>query len=320
MSHIQILLQQLTDTETRWEFMNASFLTTQIIAYYAKNNTNWIHREAITHHKRRLRELNILAKETYIRSRSETFITDEQLEAMATPFLGKDIETICQQAYALFCIDYQSVTVIANETQPVMLNVMAVNITRNNGDMSANVDGWEWREDRTYQTQLLFWLHMRNIVFERLKTGNTINTEMIVNLLAERNMFPSDSCRDKFRQWVTRFFEEDYISALHILVPTFEEVYMARLEALWVDVIALVRAANVGTQRKTLSTEIIMSEWVKRLVGENLSKQIDFVLFDHNGHTLRHRVAHGEVNAWECNPISVLSVLSLYLFLAASTT
>jgi hypothetical protein len=114
---------------------------------------------------------------------------------------------------------------------------------------------------------------------------------------------------------IKRYFEEDYISALHILVPQFESVFLNISEKLGIDIVALDQKHGLATRTKTLSESYLDSEEFKKVWGEDFCGQIKFVLFEAMGYKLRHKTAHGEITIEECNFQNTTLVLYLYLVL-----
>ncbi len=112
-----------------------------------------------------------------------------------------------------------------------------------------------------------------------------------------------------------KYFEEDYVSALHILVPQFEFFLLHCARKLGISTIVLDIKLDVATRTMTLSENHLDSKEFKKVFGENFCKQVKFVLFEPLGYKIRHKVAHGEISFEECNFQTVTLILYLYLFL-----
>lgn len=113
---------------------------------------------------------------------------------------------------------------------------------------------------------------------------------------------------------INKYFEDDFMSALHILIPQFEAVFMTLSERLGVDTTALESGPDIATRTRILSEQHLDSKEIIAVWGEDLCEQIKFLLFSPLGYRLRHKIAHGEISPAECNNSSV--ELILYLFLA----
>ena len=112
-----------------------------------------------------------------------------------------------------------------------------------------------------------------------------------------------------------RYFEKDHVSALHILVPQFEGIFLGLAQKLGIDIVALDQKMDIATRTKTLSDYHLDSEEFRNIFGEDFCKQIKFVLFEPLGYKLRHKIAHGEIKHIEFNFRNANLILYLYLVL-----
>ena len=112
-----------------------------------------------------------------------------------------------------------------------------------------------------------------------------------------------------------KYFEEDYVSALHILVPQFEFFLLHCARRLGISTVVLDTKLDVATRTLTLSENHLDSEEFKKIFGGNFCRQVKFVLFEPLGYKIRHKVAHGEISFKECNFQTATLILYLYLFL-----
>ena len=122
---------------------------------------------------------------------------------------------------------------------------------------------------------------------------------------------------------IERFFNGDYISTLHILVPKFEKVFLDLTQAIGknADIIASRTQKGekdkVWTQDKTLGEDFLKNEDVRNIWGENFCEQIIFVFLSQLGYKLRHKIAHGYSKLDELNFQNSVLVFYFYLVLAA---
>lgn len=116
------------------------------------------------------------------------------------------------------------------------------------------------------------------------------------------------------------YFKEDYVSALHILVPQFESFLLDIASKLGINIVALDTSVDTATRTKTLSERDFDSAEFISIFGEDLCRQIKFVLFEPMGYKLRHKIAHGEISVEECNFQNVTLILYLYLVILARVT
>lgn len=114
-----------------------------------------------------------------------------------------------------------------------------------------------------------------------------------------------------------KYYDEDYVSALHILVPQFESFFLYIVKKLGINIVALDTTVDTATRTKVLSERDFDSEELKDIFGEDLCRQIKFILFEPMGYKMRHKIAHGEITSEECNFQNTTLVLYLFLVLLA---
>lgn len=114
---------------------------------------------------------------------------------------------------------------------------------------------------------------------------------------------------------IQKYFEEDYVSAMHILVPQFESFLLNIAQKEGLNVIALDRKKDLATKKITLSDHHLDSDEFKNLFGVDFCQQIKFILFDPLGYKIRHKIAHGEITPGECNFQNTTLIFYLYLVL-----
>jgi len=154
-----------------------------------------------------------------------------------------------------------------------------------------------------------------NRIFNGLASKG-FSEESLLAYLCSRKIFPEDNL-NVISVGIERYFAEDYVSALHILIPQFENVFLFISEKLGIDILALNRGKEVSTQLKTLSAEHLSSEAFRNKWGRDFCEQLKFVLFEPLGYMLRHKVAHGQMTKEECTSQAANLILYFYFVLAA---
>lgn len=117
-----------------------------------------------------------------------------------------------------------------------------------------------------------------------------------------------------------RYYAEDYVSALHILVPQFEAFFLSVAQSCGISTVALDTKKDIATRTITLSDTHLDSEEFKNVFGEDFCRQIKFVLYEPMGYKLRHKIAHGEIKYNECNFQNVTLILYFYLVILAKAS
>ncbi len=157
-------------------------------------------------------------------------------------------------------------------------------------------------------------LYLRRL-FIALKERKELDQNTLYSYIESRKTFPPRSL-PLIKKGIEAYFSEDYISALHILIPQFEGVFLSLSERVGIDIIALNRSADVSTRTKVLSENHLSSKEFVDKWSEDFCEQIKFILFNSLGHRLRHKIAHGEIDPRECNQTNTELILYLHLVLA----
>ena len=122
---------------------------------------------------------------------------------------------------------------------------------------------------------------------------------------------------------IERFFNVDYISTLHILVPKFEKVFLDLTQAIEKNADIIASRTQKGekdkiwTQDKTLGEDFLKNEDVRKIWGEDFCEQIIYVFLSQLGYKLRHKIAHGYSKLDELNFQNSVLVFYFFLVLAA---
>ncbi len=110
-------------------------------------------------------------------------------------------------------------------------------------------------------------------------------------------------------QGLKRFFDEDYISSLHILVPQFESCFRKFFEYYGYPTTSI-KARTV--QYEQTFGDFLKNDFVKNNIDNNLLYFIKFVMVDDLGYNLRNNIAHGLAGVGMFN--YYVSLIVIYMF------
>ncbi len=113
-------------------------------------------------------------------------------------------------------------------------------------------------------------------------------------------------------QGVLRMFDEDYISAIHILVPRFENCFREFFECGGYPTTSI---KSKTVQHEQNFNDFIRNDFVKSNICDDLLFFISFVMLDDLGYNLRNNVAHGLSTLEQFNRVTALIVLYLFFLL-----
>jgi len=215
-----------------------------------------------------------------------------------------------------FCPDIQEIEKQAVSSTPIFYqfaNLQTVN------DAGHSLRGgsdpkYSWFMDSYNRTQKFIMEIYLNRIFYMLIKDKKLTTNELSEYFSHSGLFEPNQLKI-VNVGLKKYFEEDYVSALHILVPQFEFFLLHCARRLGISTVVLDTKLDVATRTLTLSENHLNSEEFKRVFGENFCKQVKFVLFEPLGYKIRHKVAHGEISFEECNFQTVTLILYLYLFL-----
>lgn len=310
------------EKEQNWLFWEA--WENYKLALLEFNKNKWFNDEK-TLCKLKIREMNIEKSKSFITSNFKFEFTEEDkksIELIINNILKeKDINSILNKIWKIkhFYPSYNEVKETAYKTTPISFQI---------SDFSTQDDNWNlikwWSENekvwfhKNYEISQSFIIYIYLIpIFERLIDENKLSSESLINYFKNKNIFKDDFI-NIIKVWIDSFFENDYISTLHILIPKFEKLL---LDLTWVlsnnsiDTISSRNEKNnkIWTQDKTLWEDFLNQEDVKKVWGEDFCEQIKFVFFSQLWFKLRHKIAH-----WysEYNDFSFQnSILIIYFYI-----
>ncbi|WP_087974840.1 DUF4209 domain-containing protein [Oceanobacillus rekensis] len=115
---------------------------------------------------------------------------------------------------------------------------------------------------------------------------------------------------------IEKFFENDYVSSMHILVP--------QLEALVRNFFGRIGYATTVIKKGTVQQEQTFNEFLERKdikssMPKKIHKYLSFLLVEKTGCNFRNRIAHGLIHPAECNMTNNIRILHLYLLMTNFT-
>ena len=275
--------------------------------------------ESITLCKNKIVEMNQKSKDAFKELNVETTVPNEEIDKVVNSILDGALETILKKigVHPFLFPKMQQVEESARKSMPISYQIATLSTISQDGHLvKGGGDGnYSWII-QTYgmQQDFITEFYLRR-VFEGL-ANKGFNEESLVAYLRGRGTFPENNLAI-IATGINRYFAHDYVSALHILIPQFENVFLFISERLGIDIIALNRGKDISTQLKTLSVEHLNSEAFQNKWHRDFCEQIKFVLFEPLGYVLRHKIAHGQITVAECTPQMTNLVLFFFLVLAA---
>lgn len=149
-----------------------------------------------------------------------------------------------------------------------------------------NIELLTYEEYGTHM-QIMFTIHFSNVLYGLISEG--LSSDMVAYQVCGCKYLEN---KDKvlISKGIEHLFENDYISSMHILVPTFENIFRNQFSY-----------HNFGTttikpkviQHEQTFNEFIENDMVKENIPDILLKMIKYVMVDDRGFNLRNNIAHG---------------------------
>lgn len=201
----------------------------------------------------------------------------------------------------------------ASTTMPVAYQIASLSVTSQEGHLlRGGSDGnYLWLMQNYTINQGVMSSYLNQIMEDLIQSGKLGLKELRDHFIESGLFDPNDLAI--VIVGLEAYFKKDFVGTLHILIPKFEGVFLKISQDAGIDIVKVDEKAGISTSVKTLSERHLDSEEFVSLWGKDFCKQIKFLLFDPLGYKLRHKVAHGEITALECNVTNANLILKLYL-------
>lgn len=255
-------------------------------------------------------------------------LTDEQNESLKKFIIG--ILKIDDKGRALkiigqhpnFMPRVKDVDALTKRTMPLTYQLATLTTISNQGHSlrGGSLAKYSWfMEMYSLSQKQIMTLYLSKLMYMLINKnpyGNIMTVTDLSKYFSSSKLFSSNQLKIVLVGLQT-YYKEDYVSALHILVPQFESFLLDIVKKLGINIVALDTTVDTATRTTTLSERDFDSEDFIKIFGEDLCRQIKFVLFEPMGYRLRHKIAHGEITIEECNFQNTTLIVYLYLVLLA---
>lgn len=121
--------------------------------------------------------------------------------------------------------------------------------------------------------------------------------------------YMDETSKNIVKKGIERFFDSDYISSLHILVPQFERLFRTFFE--WGGFPTTSLKHN-GLQYEQNFNDFLNQDFVQEALNDDLIFMIEYVMVSQIGKNLRNNIAHGLCDERVFNRTNCLIVLYLF--------
>ncbi len=154
------------------------------------------------------------------------------------------------------------------------------------------------------------------ILLQKLILDDKLHKEKIISFI-KKKIDLKPSILAVIQQGIERFFEQDYISSLHVLVPQFDRFFIEFSKMLGIETTVLNRSPKgtreVSTQSIFLSENLLNKKDIREKWGDDFCEQVNFVFCSPRGYQIRHKFAHGNISEEDCDFKSAALVLWFFI-------
>lgn len=310
-------LEEARNSENSGDFFLASFhyKNATELARSLGNST------ILTFCKNKVVEMNRKSDSEYKEISFEQQVPTKEINKVVNSILDGDIETVLKRIglHPALIPKIQHIETSAKKTMPISYQIASLSTISTGGHLlKGGADGnitWTMKMYSIHQG-LITDLYLSRVFSGLTKKG--LNKENLIDYFEKTRIFPNNNL-EIISVGIERYFENDYVSALHILIPQFENIFLYISEKAGIDIVSLNRTKEISTQLKTLSSDHLSSDAFQKIWGKDFCEQLKFVLFEQLGYTLRHKIAHGQIGKDECTITNADLILYLFLVLSART-
>lgn len=148
-------------------------------------------------------------------------------------------------------------------------------------------------------------------LFDTLKTSCGLSTTSLISFIMKSPYITTDD-QDFLKKGFDSFFQDDFITALHLLVPRLEQMIRRLLFNKDVDI----TTAKDGAIKEKPLGELLRSAESSGKIDTRLCEYAKAILSEEWGFNLRNRIAHGLITTSECTFSNCSRVIHCFVMFA----
>ncbi len=179
--------------------------------------------------------------------------------------------------------------------------------TKNEGDLLKHITF----QNYSIELEVVF-STIVNFIWNKM-IENGLTAQMVIDRICSSDYMEED--QKKFiSNGIKRFFEDDYVSTLHILVPQFESCFRTFFE--WGGFPTTSLKTN-GLQYEENFNDFLREDFVRETLDNDFLFMVEFVMVEQLGKNLRNNIAHGLSSIKTFNKNNCLIVIYLFWMITA---
>jgi len=179
--------------------------------------------------------------------------------------------------------------------------------------------GVEEKDKEFFYFQMSVFLRLQmmllDYIFSRLREAGLFSEATLSDYLAQWSLL-NKSDLELIEVGAHRYFDEDYVSAIHVLTPRVEKVLKGMFAIAGIAPLAI---PNHHRMSEVLLGRFLARPDVKRVLGDRIWLYLNYALVDEMGLNLRNDVAHGWIAKAQCNRYVAQLLIHILLLLTRFT-
>ena len=295
---------------------NTNLVKAEFYQLAAKHYANIGEREKVYHLKVKIKDAfkNAESSGEFKTISTTQSVSVEQMEKETKDFFKESIEdTFATLSHSIdFVINKEKIMLQATEqAKNSLYKLVDFGHIEGNRKVFSTQDDDDIVKHLTFQNygielEVMFSTVVNFIWTKMIDMGLTV--QMVIDRICETE-YMDETQKEIIAVGINRFFEDDYVSALHVLVPQFESYFRTFFE--WGE-FPTTSLKNNGLQHEQNFNDFLRQDFVREYLDENLLFMIEFVMVEQLGKNLRNNIAHGlsDIKAFRKNNCLIV----VYLF------
>jgi hypothetical protein len=223
-------------------------------------------------------------------------INQADLDGLIGRLIGNDLSTALAQVAIYFVPSAE----VAKEnleklrTDAPIASMIPIVVIKEDGHPSAKIGSLEEDPEGRLQKDLNqtidFYQPFLMHVLSNLRERYSPTVEQVLDFLCSSPLFEKEG-GSLLRSGLEAYWEDDFVKAIHVLVPQVEHALRKFLDTL--DIPTLKTVGNLGIMDAKGMKDVLSDERVRQAMTEDLWRYLTLIYIDKRGMNLRNDLAHG---------------------------
>ena len=224
-------------------------------------------------------------------------VKKEDIEKLVEYIVGDDLKTAFGRIADYFIPKASRARKLLDQMQidAPLLSIIPIHVLASDGHTTAKIGALDKDADGRLHKQLAddigFYQPILTLCLQKTKERYAPTSEKIIEYLCESPLFV-EAAKGVLRDGLQAYQEEDFVKAIHVIVPQIEQILRNFLGHLGRPTLKTVRNHPGLMDAKSLN-DILSDAEIRRVLTEDLWRYLEVVYIDKRGLNLRNDLAHG---------------------------